>query len=223
MIKLGGVRRNPYQVRVTVGYDSQGRQLYKYLGYYKTKAEGLTALANYHENPYSIDAGKATFTDIYNKWSKEHFKDISDTSIDHYQRAYRYCKNLHNMRFVDIKTAHLQGVIDNLDKNYPTKRSVRLLMSQLFHFAIKQDLVDKEYSRFVELGKRNQTQEKKIFTKEEIDKLFKYVGKLPYIDTILIMIFTGMRVGELLLLENRNINLKERYMIGGIKTDARKE
>lgn len=118
------------------------------------------------------------------------------------------------MRFIDIKTAHLQGVIDNMNRNYPTKRTVRLLMSQLFHFAIKQDLVEKEYPRYVSLGKTNEKQEKKIFTKEEIDKLFKYVGTLPYIDCVLIMIFTCMRVGELLTIETKNVFLKERYMIG---------
>lgn len=218
LLNWNGNRRNKYQARVTVGFTDTGKQIYKTIGYFKTRKLAIEALSNYHTNPYDIDEARATFKDIYEKWSEEHFKNVSDTSVDHYQRAFRYCKELHNMRFVDIKTAHLQGVLDKLDKNYPTKRSVRLLMSQLFHFAIKQDLVEKEYPKYVTIGKANQTAERKIFTKEEIDKLFKYVGKLPYIDTILIMIFTCMRVGELLTIENKNVFLKERYMIGGIKT-----
>lgn len=213
-----GNRRKKYQARVTVGYTDTGKQIYKTLGYFKNRKDAIDCLSDYHKNPYSIDAGKATFKDIYEKWSEEHYQYVSDTSKDHYKRAFRYCKELHDMRFVDIKTAHLQGVIDNMNKNYPTKRTVRLLMSQMFRFAIKQDLVEKEYPRYVNIGKVNETKEKKIFTQEEIDKLFKYVGELPYIDTILIMIYTCMRVGELLTIENKNVFLKERYMIGGIKT-----
>jgi integrase len=37
---------------------------------------------------------------------------------------------------------------------------------------------------------------------------------------ILIMIYTGMRYGELNKIKKENINLKEKYMIGGIKTEA---
>ena len=63
---------------------------------------------------------------------------------------------------------------------------------------------------------------RKPFTQKEIDLLFKNVGKLKYIDTVLIMIFTAMRVGELLSIETKNVHLKERYMIGGSKTKAGK-
>ena len=40
------------------------------------------------------------------------------------------------------------------------------------------------------------------------------------VDTLLILIYTGMRPGELLKLENENIFLEDRYMIGGFKSEA---
>jgi integrase len=36
------------------------------------------------------------------------------------------------------------------------------------------------------------------------------------------MIYTGLRIGELMLIKNADINLNERYMKGGIKTAAGK-
>ncbi len=221
VIKLKGNRRKPYQVRVTKGYDKDtGKQIYKYIGYFEKQQEAEIALAEYNANPYDIDTARITFKELYDKWSSEHFQKVGRTSIEHYDLAFRYCKEIHNMRFIDIRLNHLQGIIDNLGKPYPTRRMTKLLMSQLFRYAIKNDIVEKEYSRYVDLGKPSPREEKKIFTQEEIDKLFKYVDKLEYVDTVLIMIFTCMRIGELVTIKTENVHLKERYMIGGIKTQA---
>lgn len=54
--KLSGNRRNPYIVRITAGYDNEGRQIRKILGYYPNRKRALEALAAYSENPYDIDA-----------------------------------------------------------------------------------------------------------------------------------------------------------------------
>ncbi len=224
VIKLKGNRRKPYQVRVTKGYDKDtGKQIYKYIGYFEKQQEAEMALAEYNANPYDIDTAKITFKQLYDKWSSEHFQKVGRTSIEHYDLAFRYCKEIHNMRFIDIRLNHLQGIIDNLGKPYPTRRMTKLLMSQLFRYAIKNDIVEKEYSKYVDLGKPSPREEKKIFTQEEIDKLFKYVDKLEYVDTVLIMIFTCMRIGELVTIKTEDVHLKERYMIGGIKTQAGKD
>ena len=55
---------------------------------------------------------------------------------------------------------------------------------------------------------------------EDINRLWTAAGSVPYVDTILIMIYSGWRIGELLTLEE--INLKEGYFRGGIKTRASK-
>jgi len=65
--KLSGNRRKPYIVRLTTGYDDEGRQLRKVLGYFATRKAALEALAAYSENPYDIDASKITFSQLYEK------------------------------------------------------------------------------------------------------------------------------------------------------------
>ena len=68
------------------------------------------------------------------------------------------------------------------------------------------------------------------YTKEEIKTLWDNLELgVPYkddviypVDTLLILIYTGMRPGELLGLENENINLEDRYItIVGGKTGDR--
>ena len=222
IIKLKGNRRKPYQVRVTKGFNDDGKQIYMYLGYFNKKEDAMTALSEYNASPYDITKETITFSEVYKRWSKIHFEKVSESSKVNYSNVYnKYCKSLYKIRFKDIRLSHLQGVIDDSGMGYPTKRVIRTLFKVLFTFGMKNDLVDKDYSQYVDIGKRKGEKDKKPFTQEEIDKLFEYVDKIPNVDTILIMIYTGLRVGELLDIKTKNVHLEERYMIGGFKTEAR--
>lgn len=103
---------------------------------------------------------------------------------------------------------------------HPTRASIKTLFNVLFSYAIKHDITDKNYAQYVDIGQREGRINRTPFTQEEIDKLFKYVDKLDYCDTALIQIFTGLRVSEMLGIEIKNVHLEERYMIGGMKTQA---
>lgn len=223
IVKLKGNRRKPYQVRLTKGFTDEGKQIYMYLGYYAKRGEALEALAEYNSSPYDITRETITFAEVYKKWSNEHFKKVSSSSIERYSNAYRkYCKSLYKMRFKDIRLTHLQAVIDNCGMAHPTRASIKTLFAVLTRFAMKNDIVDKDYAQYVDVGQREGKINRKPFTQEEIDKLFKYVDTFDYLDTILIMIYSGLRVGEMLDLRIENIHLEERYMVGGSKTEAGK-
>ena len=45
---------------------------------------------------------------------------------------------------------------------------------------------------------------------------------MDFIDTVLIMIYSGLRPGELLLIKTVDVNINERIIRGGIKTKAGK-
>ena len=223
IVKLKGNRRKPYQVRLTKGFTDEGKQIYMYLGYYARRGEALEALAEYNSSPYDITRETITFAEVYKKWSNEHFKKVSSSSIERYSNAYRkYSKSLYKMRFKDIRLTHLQAVIDNCGMAHPTRASIKTLFAVLTRFAMKNDIVDKDYAQYVDVGQREGKINRKPFTQEEIDKLFKYVDTFDYLDTILIMIYSGLRVGEMLDLRIENIHLEERYMVGGSKTEAGK-
>lgn len=228
--KLPGNRRKPYRVRVTVGWEMDditgiNRQKFKTIGYYETKEEGLIALGNFHQNPYDMDSSKITFEEVFQKWSAEHYPKISDSNVKGYNAAYRLCAMLYKMRFVDIKKSHMQGVIDNCGKNYPTLRKLKALFSQLYKFAMQNDLCGKDYAKYIDI---NQYQDKnpnaynrKPFSKEEIQTVWNWKNSNEYISVILMLIYTGVRIGELLDLKKDKVNLAEKWFdITASKTKA---
>lgn len=223
VIKLSGKRRRPYCVRVTAGWSDDGKQLFRNIGYYATAMEANIALADFHKNPYSLDASKVTFADMYKTLtSSGSFQKLSKSSHIGYNAAFKTCAELHDMRMVDIKKSHMQAYLDDDDIGHGSKRKLVVLFKALFSLAAENDIVTKEYSDYLQLPVNTESKSKIPFTSAEIDTLFENYDRMKYIDVILIMIFTGLRVGELLEIKCENVNLDERFMIGGNKTAASK-
>ena len=227
--KLSGKRRKPFLVRVTVGWETdeetqKSKQLYEPIGYYKTQTEALIALADYHKNPNSLDAATATFTEIYERWSKRKYSrpKTSKQSIASYKASYKEAKSLHDMKFVDIKKDHLQAVIDESKNGMESLNNIKLLFRQLYKYARENDIAEKDYSEFVEIDVEKKESTRSIFSEKERNLLWDNVGKTDFVDTVLIMIYSGLRPGELLELRTDNIEIEQRIMRGGIKTTAGK-
>ena len=136
--------------------------------------------------------------------------------------AYKESAALHDMRFVDIKSAQMQKVIDTCKSGHGTLRKIKVLFNQLFKYAMANDVVTKDYSKFVDIGQNEEESTRAPFSASEIQLLWENIDRLDYIDTVLIMIYSGMRPGELVKIETAKINLGERIMRGGIKTTVGK-
>lgn len=221
--KLAGNRRKPYIVRLTAGYDDEGRQLRKVLGYYATRKAALEALAAYSENPYDIDASKLTFSQLYDKWSEEKYKELSQSAIRTYKSAYSYCKPLYDIRIVDIKTPHMQDIVDNADVGATTRARIQSLFRLMFKYAMKYDYVKKDYSEFVKRPKVDVEKARIPFSDDELKRLWE-ISDDHTAQIVLIMIYTGWRPTELSLMTFDNgIDVQNKTMQGGIKTEAGKD
>lgn len=215
--KLPGTRRKPWRVVVTAGWevgeDGKSKQVRKVLGYFETREEGMVALAEYNANPYDID-NAITFAELYEKWSKEKFPTISKSNVQGYQASYNICGELYTMRFADIRRNHLQHIVDTCGKNYPTLRKLQVLFSQLYTYALQNDVCDKDYSQYVDIAKYKPDDEEgkhRVFTPEEINILWKNADRSLNAASVLMLIYSGVRVSELLDLRKENVNLQERY------------
>lgn len=208
--KLHGNRRKPWCIRVTV---STKPYKYKYLGYYETYEEGLTALAMYNRDPYDLDAQSVTFAEVYERWSEEHYKKISASHKNAFCVSYRTCSPLHDMCFKDIKLSHLQHLIDTCGKNYPAMMKIRLLLNQMYTYAMRHELCQKNYATYIDTNQyRDRNPGKKPhrpFTADEITAL--WASDAPGAKITLMLIYTGVRIGELLDLKKENVNLKEQW------------
>lgn len=221
--KLSGKRRNPWRARITRGWTDDGKQLFDTLGYYHTREEALTALSNYNQNPYDIKVDNITFEEVYKKWSDEHFENIVPSAQRTWKSSYNYCKPLYNMRFKDLKVTHLENTIKNADVGQSTKQRMKSLFNLMYKWALKHEIVNKDYAALcnpVEKGER--VIERKPFTDEEIQKLWNNID-FPFVDMILIDIYSGWRPQELAILKIENISLEDiAYFKGGLKTEAGK-
>ncbi len=224
--KLSGKRRKPFAVRVTIDWhisedQEHAVQKYKSLGTFATRAEALAALAAYHEDPHALP-NSITFSALYDLWSDRKFSKISDSTVKSYKAAYKWCSNLYTLPFVSIKTNHLQSVIDDCTADWHTKKAIKTLFNQISSYALENDLVSKSYAQYVDLGGSAPATTRRPFTRKEQQQLWENLDYLDWIDTILIMIYTGWRIGELLSMRTDDVDLDEWTMRGGSKTEAGK-
>lgn len=221
--KVSGRRRKPYQAMVTLGWDDNGKQIRKSLGYFETHDKAVIALANYNENPYDITGGKATFSDVYEKWSAQKYPAISQSNVHAYQAAYKRCVFLYQKRFKDIGIDDLQYVVDTADCNYPTLKKIKSLLSQLYVYAVPRKLTDRDYSDAVNIEKFKDKNPNKrnrdAFTAKQIEKI-KALDQTEVAMTILMLIYSGMRISEFLNLKKEDCHLDEHYIdVIASKTD----
>lgn len=234
--KLPGNRRKPWRVRITAGWDvgekGKGRQLFKTIGYYATREEAMTILAEYNADPTAF-GDTATFREVYERFTPSKFPTISVENQKSYIYAYNTCSALHNMRFCDIRLVHLQSVIDNSGKNYPTLKKIKTLLTQMYEYALKYDIVNKNYADLIDIAQYKKEKASddsedddnsgihKPFTAKELEILWSNADRNIYVATILMLIYSGVRISDLLNLKKTSVNLDERWFrVNKSKTKA---
>lgn len=228
--KLSGKRRNPWRVRKTSGWEidpktQKLKQNYITIGYYETKAEALSALVAYNENPYDLNSAKITLAEIYEKWSADKYGEISESNVKGYKAAWKLCSPIASMKMVDIKIDHIQKVADDSGKNKPTLKKFKTLMNELFKYAVIHDIISKEKNmvEFLNISKAGNPNalNRSPFTTKEIKKLWEIVDTNEYFTVVLMLIYSGVRISEMLDLKKENINIEEQYFnVVASKTEA---
>lgn len=214
--KLSGNRRRPYVARKTVGWKDNGQPIYQYIGYYEKKAEALDALASYNKDPYDLKNDKMTFADLYEKWSAVHFENISQSNINGVKASYKLCANIKDINIHDIRLSHLQAVVDNSGKNQPTLRKLKVMFGLMYDYAVKNEILKPEKRdmiAYVDISKAGNPNalDRKPFTKKEIKQLWRAVDESEIFQIPLILIYTGLRIGEFYNLKKEDVHLNERW------------
>lgn len=223
--KLPGNRRNPWRARKTIGWetnfeDGTCKQKYIIIGYFPTQKDALQALADYNTNPYDITTNTITFSEVYEKWSEVHFEKIVPSARRTWKSAYSYCNPLYNMRMKDIRVQHLEQTINDATVGDNTKSRMKSLFNLMYKYALKHEIVDKDYAALCDGVKKPKPNIVRIpFSDLEIQQLWDNI-QLPFVDMILVGIYTGFRPQELSILKIADVDLTNCTIIGGLKTDA---
>ena len=86
---------------------------------------------------------------------------------------------------------------------------------------MENDIINKNYAEFLKLPKKEKV-EKQTFSELEIIKIYIKAEEVEWADTILILIYTGMRISELIGLTRFNVDIEKKIITGGVKTEAGK-
>ena len=236
-------KKNPFKAKVSIGtkIDKNGKTqaVYRTLGSFPTREEAENALADFSRTPYDVTNSVKTFADLYDAWSKSYFATLKGgSSIRTITCAYAYCSGLYAMPVRKIGPGHIKDAMENGyvivttgkdkgKKRYAspnTQERIKSMCNLMFDYATERRIVLSNPARAFKIGSLlNEIQKKsrgKIpFTPEQVLELWKFVDDIPFVDMVLIAMYTGFRPQEVAILETKNIFLDENKIIGGIKTE----
>jgi len=231
--KLSGNRRRPWIARKTVGWeiyiDKKGkekeRQLWETVGYYATRQEGIDALSLDRVNPVVADAD-ITLGELYKEWSEVKYnEEISKQTIDNYKAGWKHIKKHEKDIFKNLRTSHWQKIINDLrikGMSKSTLQKIKLVVGMLYDYAIDNKITDQNLGKKIKIRKEDSAK-KPVFTDLEFKEIEKAAENgIEWADTIMILLDTGMRISEMLLLTKFSIDLKEWLITGGVKSDSGK-
>lgn len=227
--KLSGKRRKPYVARKTTGWsfdevNQKSFPVYAFVGYFQTRQEALTALIDFNKDPYDLHLDTITFKEVYDRWSEEHYQKVKDPR--NYKASIKYFEPIYDMKITDIKLDHLQKCFNESGKNKPMQKNMKITCNLMFQYCLKHEILSKdraEIPKFIDISQAGNTNKKDhfVFSKKELETLWKRSDENIYITVILIMIYTGVRIGELLDLKKEDVHLEERWFyVRESKTEA---
>ena len=128
------------------------------------------------------------------------------------------------MKMRDIRTIHLEKVMNEVKGGYQTQVAMKNLWGQIFKYSIEHDIVDKNYNDFVKTRDQQEGTKRTAISDEDIQRLWQAIDNgNEDAEIVMIYIYTGFRLTELLEMKTENIDLDARIMVGGKKTSAGKD
>lgn len=210
--RLSGTRRRPF---VFVVSDA-GRQ--HPVEYFATQIEAEIFAADYNKihRHRSLSGHQITLIELYHRWLPAHIADTgpSQSSLGSYKNAFRHLSALHYEPFTKLRYVDYQRILDNMKRHglsYSSLKKVRSLISMLEKYALKTEIITKSYAPLLSIGNNRPVRPHHTFSRQKINKLWASVD-CPGVDTVLILLYTGMRVGEMLALLKSDINQRQQII-----------
>lgn len=209
---------------VTLGYDwvdgKHKRKKATKFGF-ATKKDALAYIPQLQQTVTETDKS-IKFKDLYKKWIDGHTAKVTKATIDNYKSAYKYYQPIYYVEVSKLKTEHIQKCIDDCPHGRRTKENMKAVGTCVFRLAMQLDIVDRNYAEYVYIPKEEKN-ERLAFSTDQIQTMWDKVFEVPALKYVLLLCYTGMRLGEMLGAKTENYNAKEGYFITGSKTEAGKD
>lgn len=233
VVKLSGKRRNPFCARVMSDERDiiTGKKKQICIGTFATREEALNALSIYslkRSNAITNEEARnlapdlfdkiqektqkkiPTFKEIYEILDAEEFSKLSNSARKGYKAWIKHFKSIYDRPINNITLADLQFVFDNDGSKNGTQVHMKVLCSKIFEYAVIHQFIsrDDDYTSYIKIADYKQSTKHFAFDIEEIKKLQS--ADTPETHLMLIYIYTGLRVGELLHINRDSIHIDEK-------------
>lgn len=256
VVKLSGRRRKPFCAKVTLDERNltNGEKKRLVIGTFETYQEALNALSLYSLTVNNTISKKEameidpevyqkvqdkmskkvpTFLDIYYILDKDEFSLLSPQTQNSMHGAIKHLKKLHYLKIDQITLRMIQDVFDEDGSNHSTQVHMKTICTKVFRYAVVNQCIERndDYTSYIRIAKYEESDMHRPYTINEILALKK--ADIPEAHIMLIFIYTGVRINELLNIKRDNIHIDEKcdddgterlisYMITGSKTKAGK-
>lgn len=256
VVKLSGRRRKPFCAKVTLDERNltNGEKKRLVIGTFETYQEAINALSLYSLTVNNTISKKETmeidpevyqkvqdkmskkvptFLDIYYILDKDEFSLLSPQTQNSMHGAIKHLKKLHYLKIDQITLRMIQDVFDEDGSNHSTQVHMKTICTKVFRYAVVNQCIERndDYTSYIRIAKYEESDMHRPYTINEILALKK--ADIPEAHIMLIFIYTGVRINELLNINRDNIHIDEKcdddgterlisYMITGSKTKAGK-
>lgn len=256
VVKLSGRRRKPFCAKVTLDERNlqNGEKKRLVIGTFETYQEALNALSLYSLTVNNTISKKEameidpevyqkvqdkmskkvpTFLDIYYILDKDEFSLLSPQTQNSMHGAIKHLNKLHYLKIDQITLRMIQDVFDEDGSNHSTQVHMKTICTKVFRYAVVNQYIERndDYTSYIRIAKYEESDMHRPYTINEILALKK--ADTPEAHIMLIFIYTGVRINELLNINRDNIHIDEKceddgterlisYMITGSKTKAGK-
>ena len=229
-IELGCYEKRTYGLQALTAYGSNPDIFVKLLKLYKGRHITLDELLALRlpktmtgKVAYGASEIGTTFDQVYILWRADGGKYgggyKTEERLYDYDHAYKLCEDIKQMPIQNVTLMVMQSLIDNLDININRASMLKQLLKAVFNYAVIHNIITTEMNRveYLDLTKTKESEKNpsKRFSSVEIEKIWK-VTKLDnadeFLGVILILIYTGLRVSELINLKKTDVLIDERYL-----------
>jgi len=174
----------------------------------------------------NTDFNNITVNELAIIWLKEKESTVKYNTWKNYDVFYRnHIKQyLGKMQVTDVKQAHCQKLfLDNKEKlSKGSLKVVKQTLSSLFKYAVMQDIISEspikniiiidDKDKFAEEATDIETNKLKVLTKEEQTTFLKGIKGTYYEAEFILLLNTGLRVGELCGLKWSDVDFEKRIL-----------
>lgn len=217
MAKLKKRADGRYQMNVYLGKDADGRSKYKAV-YGKTQKE---VKKKAEELKYKLSKGMdllnadITFEELQKRWAAYKKPLLREQQFKDYLTALKPFDCLKSIKIGKLVKADFQAIINEYAIKNPktgkptakqTLRSYRMVARQVFDFAVENRIVDYNPLNYVNIPNNSPKNDRRALTEQEQQWIINtpHRAQLP----AMIMMLAGLRLGECLALQWRDIDLK---------------